>query len=148
MILYFDLQSAHPSFFYPYGIENADSASEVCNNHIPHSHSSQTIILLSPYPKHDPTLPLLIFLYHLILKVFDILIISLTQFSVQASFHQCVWSLHIVCCGSAVEAAIGHINGGDVVRLVHRYHGNDILTVLSKEYDKDVTLPLPKSIAL
>lgn len=26
---------------------------------------------------------------------------------VQASFHQCVWALHIVCSGSAKEAAIG-----------------------------------------
>ena len=56
--------------------------------------------------------------------------------------------MHIVCCGSSVEAAIGHVNGGDVIRLVHRYRGNDVLTVVSKEYDKDVTHPLPKSIAL
>ena len=26
---------------------------------------------------------------------------------VQASFHQCVWALHIVCSGNAKEAAIG-----------------------------------------
>lgn len=49
-----------------------------------------------------------------------------------------MWSLHIVCSGSAVEAAIGHINGGDVVRLVHRYRGSDVLTVATKESDKDV----------
>lgn len=72
----------------------------------------------------------------------------LLQYSVLASFHQCVWSLHIVCSGSAVEAAIGHVNGGDVMRFVHRYRGSDVLTVSSKEYDKDVTHPLPKNIAL
>jgi len=31
---------------------------------------------------------------------------------VQASFHQCVWALHIVCSGSAMEAAIGQLLGG------------------------------------
>ena len=73
---------------------------------------------------------------------------SFFQYSVLASFHQCVWSLHIVCSGSAVEAAIGHVNGGDVMRFVHRYRGSDVLTVSSREYDKDVNHPLPKNIAL
>ena len=39
-----------------------------------------------------------------------------------------------MCSGSAKEAAIGNVNGGDVVRFIHRYWGGgDILMVKGRQ---------------
>ncbi len=64
--------------------------------------------------------------------------------SVYVSFYQCVWSLHIVCSGSAKEAAIGNVNGGDVVRFIHRFWGGgDSLVVQTRKSSSDVAVKLP-----
>ena len=62
---------------------------------------------------------------------------------VHASFHQCVWSLHIISSGSAKEAAVGYVNGGDVLRLVHRNKNKACLTVGARDCDLSVKLPVP-----
>ena len=54
-----------------------------------------------------------------------------------------MWSLHIVCSGSAKEAAIGNVNGGDVLRLIHRYWGGDTLTVKPWKNSHKVTELIP-----
>ena len=54
-----------------------------------------------------------------------------------------MWSLHIVCSGSAKEAAIGNVNGGDVVRFIHRYMGGDVLMVKERRHAHMVKEPIP-----
>ena len=46
--------------------------------------------------------------------------------------------------GSAKEAAVGFVNGGDVVRLVHRYRNKGCLSVGTRECDVNVKLPVPE----
>ncbi|XP_065916546.1 ryanodine receptor 2-like isoform X2 [Dysidea avara] len=60
---------------------------------------------------------------------------------VQASFQQSLWALHIMCCGSAKQDAIGYVNGGDVVRMIHRHSGMDCLTVAARASDSVCSQP-------
>lgn len=51
-----------------------------------------------------------------------------------------------MCSGSAKEAAIGYVNGGDVVRLIHRYMGGDVLMVKARKHGYRVTEPIPDHV--
>ena len=48
-----------------------------------------------------------------------------------------------MCSGSAKEAAIGNVNGGDVVRLIHRHMGGDVLMVKARKNAYKVTEIIP-----
>ena len=50
-----------------------------------------------------------------------------------------------MCSGSAKEAAIGNVNGGDVVRFIHRFWGGDTLMVRSSRPSRNATLSLPEN---
>ena len=47
--------------------------------------------------------------------------------------------------GSAKEAAIGNVNGGDVVRFIHRFWGGgDTLVIRTRKAAAEVTEGLPR----
>ena len=50
-----------------------------------------------------------------------------------------------MCSGSAKEEAIGNVNGGDVVRFIHRYWGGDVLMVKSPTKSRNLTNLIPDS---